>query len=271
MGAAGRAFIEDLRGRAAGAGGEARNVEGRPVGAACPARLVADPAAAGPDVAEDDGLRLQPMDGSVEQRPVVLLPLAGRPFAAGTVEPLFEDRAVLATEDAFERPDEGAVIGRRTIAGIVPVPRGNIDAELQPVGGTGVGEFAEDVSLTVTPLALRHRMPAFGRRPEAEAVVVFGGDNRPLEARGTGRGRPLTAVEVGGMEDVFGLGAVAPFGAGEGVRAEMEEHIHLHLLPGHLGGRGAGAERRRGFRPASGGQPQEQGGRNKLSSIHSRF
>ncbi len=158
---AGGAAVEHLDGRTPRPRLEAFDFERGPVRPACLAPLIADPAAAGTDIAEDHRLRLQTLHGLVEQRPVVDLPAAGRTFSAGPVEPLFEDRAVGAAQDAFERPDESGVVGRRAVAGIVAVPGRDIDAEVQSLCGTGFREFAEHVALSIPPAALRHRMSAF--------------------------------------------------------------------------------------------------------------
>ena len=58
--------------------------------------FIADPAASGAVVAEDDGVRLHLIYGGIEQRPVIYLLLAVRSFAAGTVEPLLEYRTVVS-------------------------------------------------------------------------------------------------------------------------------------------------------------------------------
>ena len=78
-------------------------------------------------------------------------------------------------------------------------------------------------------------MPAFRIGPEAESVVVLGGEDDPAETRILGDSRPLVAVQVRGLEKVFRFRSLAPFKAGECVGAEVDEHIHLHSLPRNLG------------------------------------
>ena len=90
-------------------------------------------------------------------------------------------------------------------------------------------------------------MVADGVGPEAEAVVMFGGEDNAGHASFFGSRYPLTAVEGGGVEDVFGFGSFAPFKAGEGIGSEVAEHVYLHSLPADLLGGGAGAVGRRGF------------------------
>ena len=57
--------------------------------------LVAHPTAAGAYVAEDDALRVYLADGLHETGPIVVLLFAVGTLAAGTVEPLLEERSVL--------------------------------------------------------------------------------------------------------------------------------------------------------------------------------
>ncbi len=72
--------------------------------------------------------------------------------------------------------------------------------------------------------------------------MVFAGDDDALEAGGLGRAGPLAAVQVCGVEDVFGLRSLSPFQAGESVGAEVAEHIQFHILPFQLLRGGNGTE-----------------------------
>ena len=172
-------------------------------------------------------------------------------FAVGTVEPLLEDVAV-ATEGVLEGLSEGLVVGWGAVGGSVAVPRGDVDTHFYAPFAASVGEAAQYVALALQPLALGHGVRAGGVGPEAEAVVMFGGEDDATHAGAFGCGHPLAAVEGGGVEEVFGFCAFAPFKACEGVGAEMAEHVHLHALPPHLLGCGARAVGRRGRRPATG-------------------
>ena len=79
-------------------------------------------------------------------------------------------------------------------------------------------------------------------RPQAEAVVVFGGDDDALHAGFFGYACPLAAVQLGGVECGGAFGAVAPFQIGEGVDVEVDEGIVVELMPGLLPFGGSGAE-----------------------------
>ena len=244
-------------------------LERRPVRAAGLSPLVAHPAAAGAYIAEDHGLRLQALDRRIEQRPVIDLPAPRGPLSTGTVEPLLEHRTVTAVQHALQRPDKRLIVGRRAIARIVAVPGRDIHAEPEILRRTGIRKRTQHISLSVAPGTLRHGVRALGRRPETEAVVVLGREDHTPEPGGTGRLRPLAAVERRGLEDVFRLRPVTPFRPGERVGAEVAEKIHLHLLPGHLLRRRARTERHRRTHRAGGGRQQDhQHGKEDMGVFH---
>lgn len=159
--------------------------------------------------------------------------LAVGTFATSAIEPLFEDRSVLG-EGVFEGAFECLVVRRGAIRGSIAIPRRDIYAELEIGLAAGIGEVAKDISLPILPMALFYGVVAGGIGPEAETVVMFGGDDDAAEAGGTSHSSPLVAVEVRGVEDIFGLGAGSPFSPRESVGTEMTEHIHLHALPTYL-------------------------------------
>ena len=78
------------------------------------------------------------------------------------------------------------------------------------------------------------------RGPQAEAVVVFGGQDEKPDSGILEDGGPLPGVEVGGIEPPRIFLAVAPLAVSEGVHAEMSERDELVPLPGELlrGGNG---------------------------------
>ena len=136
---------------------------------------------------------------------------------------------------------ECLVIGRSAVVGGVAVPWGDIHAHLDTRLTAGLGEVAQYIALTVAPLAVGDSMSAGRIGPQAEAVVVFGGENDTFHAGCFGCGRPLAAVEGSGIEGVFGFGSLTPLKAGEGVGAKVAEHVGLHALPAELSRCRAGA------------------------------
>ena len=134
-------------------------------------------------------------------------------FAVGTVEPLLEDVAVVA-ERMMQGFAESLVIGRSTVVGGVAVPWGDIHAHFDARLTAGLGEVAQYIAQTVAPLAVGDSMSAGRIGPQTETVVVFGGENDTFHAGCFGCGRPLAAVEGGGIEDVFASGAEQVSGRG---------------------------------------------------------
>ena len=265
MGSAGRPGVQDVCRRATRPGLKTPDFERGPVGAAGLAPLVADPAATGTDIAENDGLRLQAKNRFVEQRPVIDLSPPRRAFPAGAVEPLLKDRSVCTAEHALECSYECCIVCWRPVARIVPVPGRNINPELQAVGRTGIGKFPQNVPLSVPPAALCHCMGTLRRRPQTETVVVLRRDDYALESGRPRHGRPLPAVQLRGIEDVFRLRPVPPFGTRKRVGTEVAEQVHFHLLPGDLVRRRAGSvwgrRRHTACRHGQAGSKQQEGER----------
>src|ERR1041385_5344819 len=111
--------------------------------------------------------------------------------------------------------------------------------------------------------------------PEAEAVVVLGGEDHRAESGGMGGAGPLSRVEPSGREDGGVLATVAPLPVGEGVDAEVQEERQLVPLPGELGGGGPrprGSARFRGsqgprrFPPRDGRGERGSGGREESAA-----
>ena len=192
--------------------------------------FVAHPADVGPH-AEDHGLGLQLADDLDVAVPVVDLPLAVGPFAAGAVPPDLGDLAVVGQQLA-ELVLVVVVVGVGAVGLLVAVPGREIDAELEARLAAGVGHLLDHVALAAAPRAVLHAVLGVLARPEAEAVVVLAGEDEQLHAGLlAGRG-PLVGVEGRGIEELRVFLALAPLAVGEGVHAEVGEAGELQLLPG---------------------------------------
>src|SRR5699024_3762270 len=101
-----------------------------------------------------------------------------------------------------------------------------------------LGELADQVSPAVLPRRGRDRVVGGRGGPQAEAIVVLGGEDDVLRAELSSQSGPLLDVEVGGVEELWGERAVAPFPTGEGVDPEVEEDPETVTLPGELRGCG---------------------------------
>src|SRR6185312_1478012 len=188
---------QGARPRAVGTGvRHAGRVHAGPAGFAGRALLVADPAHVGAGVGEHHGVGLQLAHGGVDARPVVGLLAAVRAFAVGAVEPHFHDLAVVG-EQLGELGDVEIVVGRAAAVALrVAVPRRQVEACAQAFSAAGVGELAHHIAMAVVPRAVFHRVLRGGGGPQAEAVVVLGGEDHAAEAGLLRRARPLPRVQL---------------------------------------------------------------------------
>lgn len=113
----------------------------------------------------------------------------------------------------------------------MPIPRRQINPKLNTGDRGGVGQFSDDIAGAVLPGAGLDGVIGVERRPEAEAVVVLGGENDAGNSGGFGDGDPVGGVEGGGSEDRRVNVAGSPLGIGEGVGAEVEEEGDVGEVP----------------------------------------
>ena len=73
--------------------------------------------------------------------------------------------------------------------------------------------------------------------------MVLAGEDDTLHARVLGGADDLVGVEVGRVEDLLALVAVAPFSIRERVHGEVQKAVELHLVPAKLTFRGYGTPR----------------------------
>src|SRR5947199_347570 len=176
--------------------------------------------------------------GSFGVRSIVVTPMAPtvRAFAVGAVEPHLADGPV-TREQLGELVAVEVVVARRiAVDWGVPIPRREIEAGAQPFAPAGVGELPHHVPCPPAPRAARHGMLGEPAGPEAEAVVMLGGQDQGAGAAGLGRAGPLTRVQLRRVEYRRVLVAVPPLAVGERIDAEMKEEGELVALPGHLRG-----------------------------------
>jgi hypothetical protein len=72
------------------------------------------------------------------------------------------------------------------------------------------------------------------RGPEAEPIVVLGGQDEQLDAGVFEHSRPLAGVKVGRVEQRWVFLALTPLAVGEGVHAKVGKGDKLVPLPGQL-------------------------------------
>jgi hypothetical protein len=119
--------------------------------------------------------------------------------AVGAVEPDGEQFAVLGEQFAQLVAVIGEVL-RAAVILVMAIPGREVDAEADAVPLAGVADFADDVAFAAFPGAVLDRVFGELGRPEAESVVMFGGEDEALHAGLLGDTDDLVGVEVGGVE-----------------------------------------------------------------------
>ena len=125
-------------------------------------------------------------------------------------------------------------VGGCRIVGVVAVPGGEVNAELQSVLVASIGELAHHIAL---PVFIRGVLDAIFRglrRPEAEAIVMFRRQDNTLHARRLEGLHPLLAVEARRVEGRCGRISIAPFHVVKSIQSEVDKSISLHLMPFNL-------------------------------------
>ena len=206
-----------------------------PVGIARRAAFVAAPAYVGTSIGKHHRVRLQAAHQSEDARPVIDLAAPVGSLAIGAVEPHLGDRPVVCEQLGQLIAIEVVVARRIPVHWRVAIPRRQVQPGPQPLGATGVGELLHHVAGAAAPRASRHGVLGHPAGPQAEAVVVLGGENERSGPSGFGGTGPLSGVEGAGGEDGGILASVAPLTIGEGVDAEMQEQRQLFPLPRELG------------------------------------
>ena len=173
---------------------------------------------------------------SVEHIPVIYLSFTVRALSTCTIKPLLEDFSVVGMR-VFYGLAEYLVIFRGSVVWVILVPRRDVYSELEPILPAGLRELLEDIAFAVAPFALGYGVCALRVWPDAETVVMLCGYDDAFETGFLGYGCPLTTIHFCRIECVYTFISVAPLHVGECVRAEMHEHIGLHLLPLYLGRR----------------------------------
>src|SRR6185437_2816755 len=145
------------------------------------AGFVADPAGVAvleeAGIGEDDGVGLIGAQGFDDFFEVVDVA-----FAAGSVEPEFDEVAVARCQLGELVVVVAVVGGGIVVAGIVTVPGREIDAELEAVLAGGAGHVADHVAFAVAPWGVLDAVGSLGGGPEAEAIVVLGDEDHVFGA-----------------------------------------------------------------------------------------
>ena len=155
----------------------------------------------------------------------------------GTIEPHFEDITIVRQQLAQLVAEVGDVFWS-SIFRMVTIPRRKVDSKLETFLATSLSEFAHHITLTILPRRVLDGILCIGRGPHAETAMVLSRKDDASHASLFADSRPLTTIEIGGIEQLRILIAKAPLLIGIGVERVMDESIHLHILPTQLVGIG---------------------------------
>ena len=106
--------------------------------------------------------------------------------------------------------------------------------------GTSRCDLRDDVTFATFVWTPGDRMFGVAARPEAEAVMVFGGQDQLLEPTRLAAGHDLVGIEIGWVEDRGIFITRSPFAVCECIDREMYETVGFQGMPCPLprGGQG---------------------------------
>jgi hypothetical protein len=162
------------------------------------------------------------------------IPVVDASFGSRAVEPQLEQLTVTRAQ-LFELARIEIVVGVGVrVAGGVAIPRREVDPELHAGSLTRPGSFGYNITFVT---GVRHRVIGGRCGPQAEAIVVLGGQHQVLGACTLSDIDPLGGVELSGREAAWVERAVAPLFVVEGVDPEVAKQAELGFLPLQLRGR----------------------------------
>ncbi len=170
----------------------------------------------------------------VVRRPVVNLSLSVRPLAVCTIEPDFRYLAVVRQKLAQLVAEVLIVNGGVAISWFVAIPGRKVDTKSESGFSASLRHLAHNVPFAPLPGTILDAVLCVFAWPEAEPIVVLGGDDEQLHAGILDSGDPLSCIKVRGVEGRWAFRSVSPFLVHEGVHAEMREGNEFLLLPGEL-------------------------------------
>ena len=123
---------------------------------------------------------------------------------------------------------------RRSIIGLMPVPRREINGKFDSILLTGIGKFAYNITFTVFVRGISNTV--FGKlcRPQTKAVMMFGSQDYSFHTGIDKCLHPLLAVQTSRIERFRIRVAITPFTVIEGIETEVYKGICFHLLPIYL-------------------------------------
>src|SRR3954452_21908322 len=97
--------------------------------------------------------------------------------------------------------------------------------------GTSRCDLCDDVTLAAFVWTPGDRVVGVAARPEAEAVMVFGGQDQLFEPARLQGGHDLVGIEIGWIEDRGIFITRSPFTVREDVHRKVYETVGFQLMP----------------------------------------
>src|SRR5690625_857799 len=126
----------------------------------------------------------------------------------------------------------------RTVIGMVPIPGRIINPHLQPVIVACLPQLPKDITFTIFPGTVFHRMLGIGGRPQYKTIMMRCRDNNSFHPGFFGDARPLHTVQIRWIKYSRIFSSRSPLHIGECIHAEMDKHVVFHFCPFQLTLRG---------------------------------
>ena len=192
------------------------------------------------EIVEKHGGRMLGFDLISCPREIIICPGIDRALFPGSaiipvasvrsVKPEFEKRSIVRDKFIYLAMVR-LHIAVASIFGVVPVPRGKINAEFQPVFTACFREFSHHISLSVFPWRVLDAVFGSLGGEQAEAVMMLGRQDDALESHPLEDADPLGAVQILRIESGSRSIAIAPLEIIECIKSEMDKGIAFCLMP----------------------------------------
>ena len=183
--------------------------EAAPLRIASPAILVADPTNLGHRTAKDHRTRMMRLDGVARAFIIIIGLRINGPCLIGStiptvtairpVEPELEERAILG-DQLMDLRMVFLHVALLSVIVAVAIPRGEIETEFQAMFPASLGELTHHIAFASLPRRILHTIFGGSGRPEAETVVMLGGQDDSFQACGLDGAYPLVAIQICGIK-----------------------------------------------------------------------
>ncbi len=121
-----------------------------------------------------------------------------------------------------------------SVVRMIAIPRGIIDPDFQSIFPAGIHKLPDQITISVPPWAVFHRMLGVGRWPKYKPVVVLGSDDESFHPGFFGDTGPLPGIKLSWVKLFRFFVSKSPFPIRKSIHVEMDKTIKLQLLPRNL-------------------------------------